>query len=783
MKTQVLVLFTFLVFSISNICLAQDTCITLMGNVILTSQAQLDAYWQQNPGICIDTIEGDLILAGVSDISGFMGLRYIGGGILAPTSNPVNPSLRGLDSLTEIDDYLILNTQVYDLDALSNLKTIGRNIDHELTGGLSKSVTFGSGSYDNLDALINLHLAHDCRLSISNCDVRDASGLRNVSGLRSLFLGGGEIEIFPDLPYVDTLHRLMINQVTGLSELAFSGLEYVNELYISDAIDLKSLTFNKPVYMGRRKRIADDEFYDRQGAITIAGEIECLTAEFRRADSLEFLEVTISGLPLRPDCPAPDLSNIPMDRLSLSGIPTGDTLILPFHLPNDQFSWGKTDRDINSSNYGVEYRLIGLPDVKYLVVPDTGNIAIRDLENLEEIDLDRHAGRGQLQSFQILNANSLVQTQVFKQIHGSLTNYDRPTSSYIQTLEIKDCINLELDRDDFSLIDSAISIQLENLPSVRVLPRFNELEYVEDFRLKNVPIHDDTLFSDKVTIEHFLSFDFISDNPLPAHLHLKYDTDKDTLTTVRPDGLNGIRFGYWGRDISVTGLNNVTTAAGLDISGAYDFTLDGSNLLSNLSQVNSYLLGRPSFYTGRNSGILPKIGKIDHLFEVAFLRDNGTWFTRNNNRQLAIFEAVDITDATAVCPLINSGNYELLDLDPSNSYPLYGAAALVNYCDSNRVSSSSELGQWKAFAAYPTINSAGGSINFKGLEDYTGTLQYRVISVAGQEVAQGNLVSGSYGRVDAIVLPNSLPEGQYFLDVLDDRGRRGTSVIQVVVRP
>lgn len=118
----------------------QDTCITISGSVTLTSQAQLDAFWQQNPEICIDTIEGDLILAGdVVDISGFMGLRYIGGGIFAPSGLPADPSLRGLDSLTEIDDFLILNSQLYDLDALSKLTTIGRNVNNEISEVLQKN--------------------------------------------------------------------------------------------------------------------------------------------------------------------------------------------------------------------------------------------------------------------------------------------------------------------------------------------------------------------------------------------------------------------------------------------------------------------------------------------------------------------------------------------------------------------------------------------------------------------------------------------------------------------
>ncbi len=765
--------------AVSNPVSAQDSCTTLQGNVILTSQAELDLFWQQNPGICIDTITGDLILAGdVVDISGFMGLRYIGGGIFAPGSLSRSPSLRGLDSLREIDDFLILITQVFDLDALGKLEAVGRDVDNLVRSGLTKSITFGDGSYDNFDALSNLRIAHQCSFSISNCDVRDASGIRNISGLRSLSLGRAEIVIFPDLPYVDTLHRLFVSDVLGLSELTLSGLEYVNEIDIRSNINLKSLTFNKPVYVGKRKRVPDDQFLDDSGAINISGNLECLTADFRRADSLDFLEVRISSnSPFINTCPLLDFSRLPMDKFTLSKSYAGDTLVLPFISPDNQFTWGTGERHRGFSRHGVEYRLVGLSGVRHLVIPDTGIIVIENFENLQSITLDTFANRGQLQGLVIEDCESLETAALFDQIHGSVMNYDRELTSSITTIGVIDCINLELDQDNFSSVDSTLGIQLENLPSARVLPKFNNLEYVEDFRLENVPVHDDTLFSDNLTIEHSLFLEFSPDNPLNGHLHLNYNTDKDTLTTVGQFGSYGMLLDYGGSDVSLTGLNEVTTTAGLFVSGVHGFTLDASNFLSNLTGVNYYVFG------GSNSGVLPKIGKIDHIFEVAFRADDGTQYTRFNNEQFIIVDATDITDATAVCPLINSGNYQSLDLDPSNSYPLHDAAALVSYCDSNRVSNTSTLGQWKAFAAYPTLNTSGGTVNFKGLEKYTGTLQYRILNLTGQEQGRGRLVSGSYGRIDAISLPGNLPEGQYFLDVLDDRGRRGTSVIQIVKRP
>lgn len=773
-----------LAFGLSEVR-AQDTCITISGGVTLTSQAQLDAYWQQNPGLCIDSILGDLILAGdVEDLSGFMGLRYIGGGIFAPGSLQRSPSLRGLDSLTEIDDFLTLNTQVYDLDALSNLRAIGRDIDNNLSGGYSKRIMFGAGSYDNLDALSNLQSGHECHLSISNCDVRDATGLRNIRGLYTVSLYQSEIEIFPDIPSIDSLHRLDVYRVNGLKELHFSGLEYLNELEIDDNPDLKSLTFDTPIYMGKRKRSPDYQYFDNDAEISISGEIECLTAEFRRADSLEFLEVRISSRsPFTPSCPLIDFSRLPMDRVTLSRFYTGDTLILPFTPPSGQFTWGDPNLSTSNNRYGVEYQLIGLEDVRYLIVPDTGIIKIHDLYNLQDIEIDVLPGRGQIQGLVIDNCESLVEVQALKQLHGSVMNYLRPANGSNAAIRISDCMNLELDQDDFYLVDSAISILLSDLPSITAVPMFSELEYVEDFSLENVPIHNDTLFSDKISVEHSLSFDFRVDNVLPAYLHINYDSNKDTLTKVSPDGFSGIQLGYWGKDISVTGMNNVSTVAGLAISGVHGFKLDGSNLLRNVSKANSYLLGRPSFVEGRNKGELPKIGKIDQLFQYAFQRDDGTWFTRYNNEELAIVTATEITDATAVCPLINSGNYQSLYLDPSNSYPLYDAATLVSYCDSNRISSTSNLGQWKAFTVYPTVNTSGGTVNFKGLENYSGTLRYRILDLAGREQGRGRLVNGSYGRVDAIALPHNLLEGQYFLDVLDDEGRRGTSVIQIVMRP
>jgi len=347
-----------------------------------------------------------------------------------------------------------------------------------------------------------------------------------------------------------------------------------------------------------------------------------------------------------------------------------------------------------------------------------------------------------------------------------------------KSIHIKDCESLVLQKTDFASVDSAWGIWLENLPATTELPSFSNLKWVRQFDLEDVPINNDTLFSNDTRVEYYFGVRPISDNSFGGRLFVNHNPSLDTFSFFNHKlRYSGIDLDYNNTDLLVEGLNNTKTSGSLDIYNVNENADSSPNLLSNLKEVNSVL------YQGIENTAIPKIGNLENLYSYAWLEDNGRWYTDQYNRTLKVNNAFNITDATAVCPLVNSGNYELLDLAPSNSHPLHDAAALVNYCDSNRVSSTSGPGQWKAFAAYPTINAAGGAINFNGLESFSGTLRYRIISVSGQEVGQGNLVSGNYGRVDAITLPNGLSEGQYFLDVLDDKGRRGTSVIQVVMRP
>jgi Putative metal-binding motif/Secretion system C-terminal sorting domain/Trypsin-like peptidase domain/Receptor L domain len=95
------------------------------GNVVFTTQAQVDAFWQ-----CISVIDGSLIIQGpsITNLANLANLDSVTGNVTIQYTNLT--SLDGLDGLTTIGATLMVktNSQLEELEGLNNLTSVGNNL-------------------------------------------------------------------------------------------------------------------------------------------------------------------------------------------------------------------------------------------------------------------------------------------------------------------------------------------------------------------------------------------------------------------------------------------------------------------------------------------------------------------------------------------------------------------------------------------------------------------------------------------------------------------------------
>ncbi len=748
---------------------AQDTCVTLVGDVILQSQAQLDLYWQQNPGQCIDTITGDFFVMGdINDLSGFTGLRYIGGGMkIASTAN--SQHLKGLDSLSEIDDYLEIR-YVKDFSALANLREVGKNIDNIRTYASQVQISFTETA--SLRGFENLQNIHGCRLGISHSIIADASALNAIDGVKKLSLYQSDIGHFPDMPNIDRLDGVYVFRVSGLKLFELSNLSYCGNLRIDQCDDIEVIDFPTPITFGRYY-----EFDTSRGFLDVDVEIlirtpklRRLSADFRRADSLSsltlLLDVGFSDEPF--DCP--DFSTLPLNRAYILGLSNMDSFVVRSHnlFVDSNRLQGQTEPSLYTE---PNYRLIASRNIRKVVLPDTGFIILEWLADIGDIRIDERPGRGGHYGLRTHGGVGNSHISAFSQL-----KHFRHT---MRTISIEKDTLIDFTADAFAEAEDSNEIVFSRLPNVSQLPDFKRLNLADLVSLYEVPIHQDTLFTENATIKRFLRVTLPQDNPQPAKLTVMANRSSSTINPPRAfqidNGIN-IEFGY--NNIVLDAFPNAESTANLFISEIDSTVPPQPLLLPNLRKANSYWVSHI------NQTAIPHIGRLDELYTFSYRDEHGTWQSSQRDQDIQLLYLTDITDGSAVCPIIRGGAYDELVLD-ENTPPQNSRTWWLNYCDTVTISStrSQDDMHWQKFSVYPNLTQSGKSVTIAGLGDYRGNLEYRLIAPSGKVVSTGSLIVGQFGRADVITLAHGLAPGEYFIDISSDSGQRGTAIVVIAPHP
>ena len=735
------------------------------------TQAQLEEYVRDYP-CAIDTIDGYLRIGPyVNTLEPLLGLRYIAGGLDVPSGRLI--SLRGLDSLQEVDQYIVISSRLASVEALGALRSVGRYANLQFRSIITlRGINLSSPSLETLAGLDHPIDLHGGDFSIQGSDLRDVDALNYWINLGGITIYNTDSLRQVNLPGIRKLSILSFSRNNNLSEIAFPNLDTITTLdIIPSSTEFTSAQFPAGITLAPGLRPGRDLDSVRDAKLDIRGETltDLHLGAFR-------VDPRVRQLTFKLTAP---VSNLP----NLSGHNWYEVAI----------TRAKIDGELDLSGPRSDRRwLLGRP-----------RISIQDLDRLDKLVLPNGPGPIYISGDSLLEITTYedsLQYSHFQVRDASILQeidvLDRITSlNYYGELNLNNLPNFDFRPGDLSALRRTGSIFIDQLPNISALPRFESLDTVLSVNLQRSNLAEyDTLFKSNQTVLMFGMVIQLLDIPEdePTNLHINtlsdtltkrgrwaevYDNDRRTIRWVR-SGIRIIPAQVYPLSDTVenfaplvlSGFSDLQHVSQLQYAG---FTDDnppsGDDWLPALQSASAVQVGQMA---GTRLHLPERIQRLVSPGDVLD-RDRYT-----PDFSLELREMPHLEEASALCPLVRSGTiaeYIIDDVAP----PFDTRSGLLNYCDTlSSITSASD--EWQAFSIYPTVQRPGGVVNVSGLDHIHDDLQYRLYDHSGRVVRSGTLIQGSVGRPGIIDLPNQLAKGSYWLTVVaPTTGQRGTGVVVV----
>ncbi len=745
------------------------------------SQGGLADYFANAP--CpIDSIMGNLRIGpGVTSLDPLLGLKFIGGFFIITASNDLL-TLSGLDSLYEVDDNISISAGgLSDLRGLQNLRHIGRSTS-PVPGytNNSKGIRLEMLSVKDLNFLASGTDLHNGRISLQARDLENIDIISTWKNINDFSLYQCDsIRNTPRFPNIHSLNRLYIAQCSTLTKVTFSHLDTITSVEIERCPKLDTIEFSKGLTFapGVQSNFRNERVHDATLDISLPNlrhlHLPSYNADTAVRQLSFFLNAPVSELP--------NMSGHNFYQYELFNVLIEGNLDL------------RGDRNHTRWIYASpSLTLVDVPLLDTVMLPNNaGTVGMARMQELKAVLTDHDELN--YTALYIGTAPSLESISILSEL-SAIDPYHPVSLSHLDAFEFQ--------TGNFDLLQRAGAILFDDLPSITNLPTFSSLDTVLSVGLRDIALSGDMQLFEPHRTHLALGIAIIQDEAYTvpgASLRINSDVrsltrrgryeDIDTapssasgwLRIGQKPAYSGIRLSYGAnRDIPSDGGANLTLL-GLDsLRHVSEFSISdyGSDVPPPSPDWVPHLeTAGGVFVASSASEHLGLPARITKLTDRSDLVDAGV---STDSQMLRLFHLRNLTEARALCPLVESGtivDYLLEQVAPPFDTP----TGLLRYCDTvSTISTTSS--NWQAFQLYPTVQRPGGVVNVVGLDDVPGHLRYQIYGAGGQLVSSGTLVESSTngGRAGLLTVPHALATGSYWVTVqAPSTGQRATGVIVV----